>query len=78
MGYKLFFARSTQSFEDNLDRSAPAFFASYGLVGALLLLGAIGYLLDRWLDATPWLLIAGLVTGLVIGFSGLLRIARRR
>ena len=71
-------SRSTQSFEDSLDRSAPAFFASYGLVGAILLLGAIGYLLDAWLGATPWLLIAGLVTGIVIGFSGLIRAVRRR
>ena len=78
MGSKRLFARSTRSFEDTLERSAPAFFASYGLVGAILLLGAIGYLLDRLLGATPWLLIAGLVTSLVIGFSGLVRIATRR
>ena len=78
MGHNKFFARSTQSFEDTLDRSAPAFFASYGLVGAILLLGAIGYVLDRWLGATEWLLSAGLVTGLMLGFFGLLRMSRRQ
>ena len=78
MGHKLFFARSTQSVEDSVDRSAPAFFVGYGLVGALLLLGAIGYVLDRWLGATQWLLIGGVVTPLVLGFAGLVRISRRR
>ena len=77
MGHKPFFARSTQSFEDSVDRSAPAFFAGYGLVGALLLLGAIGYVLDRWLGATEWLLSAGLVAGLMLGFVGLLQVSRR-
>ena len=78
MGHNKFFTRSTQSFEDTLDRSAPAFFASYGLVGAILLLGAIGYVLDRWLSATEWLLSAGLVAGLMLGFFGLLRMSRRQ
>jgi F0F1-type ATP synthase assembly protein I len=73
-----FFARSTQSFEDTLDRSAPAFFASYGLVGAILLIGAIGYVLDWWLGTTEWLLSAGLAASLMLGFFGLLRMSRRQ
>ncbi len=77
MGHNKFFARSTQSFEDTLDRSAPAFFASYGLVGAILLMGAIGYVLDRWLSAAEWLF-AGLVACLMLGFFGLLRMSRRQ
>jgi F0F1-type ATP synthase assembly protein I len=78
MGDNKFFARSTQSFEDTLDRSAPAFFASYGLVGAILLIGAIGYVLDWWLGTTEWLLSAGLAASLMLGFFGLLRMSRRQ
>ena len=78
MAHNPFFARSTRSFEDTLDRSVPAFFASYGLVAAILLLGAIGYVLDRSLGATEWLLSAGLVASLMLGFFGLLRMSRRQ
>jgi ATP synthase protein I len=42
----------------------------------VLLLGAIGYLLDRWLGTAPWFLLGGLVAGLAIGFYGLVRSAR--
>jgi F0F1-type ATP synthase assembly protein I len=44
---------------------------SYGIVGAVLLLGALGFVLDRTLDTTPWLMLAGLFGGLAIGFYGL-------
>lgn len=32
-----------------------------------------GVLLDRWLDTTPWLMIAGLVLGMISMFSQLVR-----
>ncbi|MBI4265766.1 MAG: AtpZ/AtpI family protein [Acidobacteria bacterium] len=41
---------------------------SYTLIGAILLLGGIGYGLDQWLETSPWFLFAGLVLGLVVGF----------
>jgi len=39
------FARSTKSLQDNVTRAAPAMAASYSLVGAIILFGAIGYVL---------------------------------
>jgi F0F1-type ATP synthase assembly protein I len=39
----------------------------FGIIGAVLLLGALGYVLDRAMDATPWFLITGLGIGLVLG-----------
>jgi len=63
--------------QENLDRSEPTIIASYRLVGAILLLGAIGYGLDRWLGTSPWFLLGGLLGGLVVGFYGLIRVASR-
>jgi F0F1-type ATP synthase assembly protein I len=47
---------------------------SYGLIAAILVLGGGGYVLDLWLDTSPWLLIGGLLAGLSIGFYTLRRL----
>jgi len=49
--------------------------ASVGLelAGGVLLFAGGGYLLDRWLDTVPWLLVAGAVLGLAGGFYRLIR-----
>jgi ATP synthase protein I len=36
-----------------------------------------GYLLDRWLDTAPWLLVAGVALGTAAAFVWLYRIAAR-
>ncbi len=41
---------------------------SYSLIGAILLLGGIGYAVDEWQGTSPWFLLGGLVFGLVVGF----------
>ena len=74
----LFFERSAQSLQENVTRSGPVAAASYSLVGAIILLGAIGYALDRWLDTSPWFLIGGLLAGVVVGFNELIKSARGR
>ena len=63
-----FLARSLQFLQDNLRRAGPAASASYALVGAIVLLGGAGYLVDRWLGTDPWGVLAGLLAGLVVGF----------
>ena len=72
------FARTTQSFEENVSRSASALGASYTLVGAVLLLGAIGYGVDRWRGTAPWFLLAGLLLGVIVGFYELVKATSRR
>ena len=64
-----FLARSLQALQENVRRSGPAATASYTLIGAILLLGGVGHLVDR-LAATeqPWFLLTGLLVGLVVGF----------
>jgi F0F1-type ATP synthase assembly protein I len=43
---------------------------AYSVIGAVVL-GAVGYGLDKWLDTRPWLAILGLVAGAVIALIGL-------
>ena len=61
-------ARSAKSLQENAERAGPAASASYTLIGAIILLGGIGYAVDRWLATSPWFLLAGLALGLIVGF----------
>ena len=60
--------RAARAFQDNVVRAGPVASASYTLIGAIILLGGIGYAIDRWLGTTPWFLLAGLLLGLIVGF----------
>jgi F0F1-type ATP synthase assembly protein I len=62
------FRRSAQSLQENLRRSGPAAGASYTLIGAIVLLGGLGYAVDLWQDSAPWGLLIGLLLGLIVGF----------
>ena len=65
--------RSTESLQENVSGSGAIAGASYTLVGAIILLGGIGYGLDRWRDTSPWFLIGGLLLGIVVGFYELIK-----
>jgi hypothetical protein len=69
-------ARANRALQDNVDRNEPRIVASYGLIGAILLFGAIGFTIDRWADTSPWALVVGLATGMLLGFFQLLRAVR--
>jgi F0F1-type ATP synthase assembly protein I len=69
---------ATRSLQKSLDRAEPVIFASYGIVGAILLLGGAGYLVDRWLETLPWFSVAGASVGLSVAFYALITAARRR
>jgi F0F1-type ATP synthase assembly protein I len=51
---------------------------SYGLIGAIVVFGGLGYLFDRLLNSSPWLLLSGLAAGMIIGFYSLVRFTRDR
>ena len=74
----LFLARSLKFLQENLRRSGPAAAAGYTLMGAIVLLGGIGYVLDAWLGTSPWFLLTGLLLGLVVGFVELAKIVFRK
>ncbi|MBF8300862.1 MAG: hypothetical protein HW394_1232 [Acidobacteria bacterium] len=59
---------SLKALQTTISRSGPAATVSYTLIGAILLLGGIGYALDGWWGTAPWFLFGGLVLGLVVGF----------
>ncbi len=66
-------ARSTRALQHQAEQAGPAAGASYTLIGAIILLGGIGYGVDRWRGTSPWFLLGGLVLGLIVGFYELAR-----
>jgi F0F1-type ATP synthase assembly protein I len=59
---------SLKALQTTISRSGPAATVSYTLIGAIVLLGGIGYALDEWLGTSPWFLFGGLVLGIIVGF----------
>lgn len=72
------FVRAARALQENVARSGPAAGASYSLVGAILLLGGCGYLLDGRLGTGPWMTFGGLMLGIVVGFYELIKSTRPR
>jgi len=73
-----FFARSMRQMQDNMRRAGPAVAAGYTLLGAIIMLGGIGYAVDAWRGTSPWFLLTGLLLGLIIGFVELAKVLFRR
>jgi F0F1-type ATP synthase assembly protein I len=46
---------------------------SSNILGGIL----VGYLLDRWLNTGPWMVITGIVLGLTSAIIGLVRVLNR-
>ena len=67
-----------EAFQETVRKSGPAAMGSYTLIGAIILLGGIGYAVDRWRGTSPWFLLAGLVLGLTVGFYELARTVFKR
>ena len=70
--------QANKALQDNLDRNEPRILASYALIGAILLLGGVGYAIDSWAATSPWFLLVGLAVGILLGFYNLLGSLRRR
>ena len=70
--------KSAKSLQENVTRAGPAAAASYTLIGAIILLGGIGYAVDAWQGTGPWGLFIGLFLGIVVGFYELVMMTRKR
>jgi F0F1-type ATP synthase assembly protein I len=46
---------------------------SSNILGGIL----VGYLLDRWLNTAPWMIVTGIILGLISAIIGLVRILNR-
>jgi len=66
--------RSTRAFQQSVERAGPAAGASYTLIGAIIVLGGIGYAIDRWRGTAPWFLLAGLLLGIIVGMWELAKV----
>jgi len=64
----------TTEFQRNLRSSAHYAAASYTLIGGIVVLGGLGYFADGWFDTSPWLLLLGLLMGILVGFYELIRV----
>lgn len=73
-----FRSNTNESMQSNLDRGEPLIFASYSIVGAVVLLGGLGYVLDRRFDSGPWFFLGGVAIGLCIAFYTVIKTARAR
>jgi F0F1-type ATP synthase assembly protein I len=65
--------KSAKSLQDNATRSGEAAAASYTLIGAIVVLGGLGYGFDMWRGTGPWGVLAGLLLGIVVGFYELIK-----
>jgi F0F1-type ATP synthase assembly protein I len=69
---------AAKSLQENATRSASAAGASYTLIGAIVLLGGLGYGFDLWRGTAPWGVFAGLMLGIVVGFYELIKVTWKR
>ena len=58
---------TTKALQESAEQAGPAAGAGYTLVGAILVLGGIGYAVDRSRGTSPWFLLGGLLLGVVVG-----------
>ena len=70
--------RSFKALQESIRKSGPVSSASYALIGGIILLGFIGNRVDRWLDTSPWFLMAGLLLGIIVGFYNLAKVIWKR
>jgi ATP synthase protein I len=68
----------TQDEQENENRkSGLAYAAAIALFGSVVTLLGLGWLLDRWLGTSPWLLVAGIMLGTGFGLYEFIRITSK-
>jgi F0F1-type ATP synthase assembly protein I len=63
--------------EDANRNSGVAYAAALTLFVSVASLTGVGWLLDRWLKTSPWLLVAGIVVGAAAGFYEFIRLTSK-
>jgi len=58
-------------------KSGMAYAAALSLFAAVVSGLIAGWLLDRWLGTSPWLLVAGIILGAAAGFYEFIRITSK-
>jgi F0F1-type ATP synthase assembly protein I len=57
------------------DKGNMAIGAIYALMGSIVAFVIAGYLLDRFLETSPWFIVSGVLLGTIIGFYQFIRIS---
>ncbi|MGI8732964.1 MAG: AtpZ/AtpI family protein [Pyrinomonadaceae bacterium] len=58
-------------------KSGLAYAAALSLFASVVALCGVGWALDRWLGTAPWLLVAGVVLGAIVGFYQFIRLTSK-
>ena len=58
-------------------RSGIAYAAALSLFFSVATLLGLGWLLDRWLKTSPWLMVAGIVVGSILGLYEFIRLTSK-
>ena len=72
------YSKAARSLQENASRSGTAAAVSYTLIGAIILLGGVGYGFDAWRGTSPWGVFVGLMLGIVVGFYELIKTTWRK
>lgn len=71
-------ADASKSLQETVTRSVSAASVGYTLIGAIVVLGGLGYAFDNWRGTAPWGVFTGLMLGIVVGFYELMKTMWRR
>lgn len=63
--------------ENENRRSGMAYAAALSLFFTVATLLGLGYLLDRWLKTSPWLMVTGIVLGSILGLYEFVRLTSK-
>jgi ATP synthase protein I len=69
--------RKKENKEEINRKSGLAYAAAFSLFAAVVSGLLLGWLLDRWLGTSPWLLVVGIVLGAAAGFYEFIRSASK-
>jgi ATP synthase protein I len=70
-------ATKSSSLAEAYRAAAPYLNLGWTFLGAIVVWGGLGYLLDRWLGTEPWWLTVGSLVGIAAGFIHLVLVVRR-
>jgi ATP synthase protein I len=63
--------------EETNRKSGLAYAAAFSLFAGVMGFAGFGWLLDRWLRTSPWLLVTGVVLGAIGGFYQFIRLTSK-
>ena len=69
---------AAKSLQETATQSVSAASVGYTLIGAIIVLGGLGYAFDAWRGTSPWGVFVGLMLGIVVGFYELMKTMWRR